>query len=71
MPVFAFVVLALVGQMNYVPESVLGLLKSRLVGTFRPALPYTRLLQMVDFEALRQQFCTRAKLGRPACARIN
>ena len=49
--VFALVAHSVAGQMNYGPESLWRLLKSRLVGTFRPALPYTRLRPMVDYHA--------------------
>ncbi len=36
-------------QLNYSIESLLRLLRSRLTGATRPALPYTRLRPMVDY----------------------
>jgi hypothetical protein len=49
--VFALVALAVAHQFGYSPDGLWRLLKSRIVGPFRPALPYTRLRPMLDYGA--------------------
>jgi hypothetical protein len=57
---FAVIVFAIAGftsaiYFNYSLENVLSLFRLKLVGSFRPAVPYTRLRPMVDYgsDALR------------------
>lgn len=51
---FVVLVVAIAGftsasYFSYSLENVLRLVRSKLVGTFRPAVPYTRLRPMADF----------------------
>jgi hypothetical protein len=53
---FMLLVLAVAGftgasYLNYTLENVVRLLRSKLVGPFRPAVPYTRLRLMVEYGA--------------------
>lgn len=40
-------------QLNYTLHSVVRLVKSRLAGAYRPAVPYTRLRPMEDYHSDR------------------
>lgn len=53
---FAVLVIAIAGftgasYFNYLLENLIRLLRSKLVGSFRSAVPYTRLRPMVDYGA--------------------
>lgn len=45
----ALTIFAVANQLNYSLESIWRLFRSKLTGTRRPAVPYTRLRPMVDF----------------------
>lgn len=54
---------------NYTLENVVRLLRSRLVGPFRPAVAYTRLRLMVDYGSDSLQAPSRRKESKAACRR--
>ena len=47
----ALTLFGVAGQLNYSLHSVVRLLKSRMAGAYRPAVPYTRLRPMVDYQS--------------------
>lgn len=69
---FILLVLAIAGftgasYFNYTLENVVRLMRSKTVGPFRPAVPYTRLRLMVDYgsDALK------SRLGKNLDPRLN
>ncbi|WP_051645393.1 IcmT/TraK family protein [Labrenzia sp. DG1229] len=55
--------LAAANQLNYSIEALIRLLRSKLVGAARPALPYTRLRPMIDYSAEAAKKPSRAPNG--------
>lgn len=49
--IIALTVFGVANQLNYSLESIWRLARSRLVGSRRPAVPYTRLRPMVDYRS--------------------
>lgn len=51
--ILAITVFTVANQLNYSLESLWRLFRSRLIGSRRPAVPYTRLRRMVEYGAAR------------------
>lgn len=64
--IFVFAISGLAGAsyFNYSLESLWRLIRSKVVGTFRPAIPHTRLRPMLDFggDSLRE-LCLKDQLS--------